>query len=472
MASVFRVDGRRLWLSSSRQMAALRRGLRLGVLAAALVGGWPAASWAEPAAPAAGGTEAAVRVVTLDEALRVSARQQPLVRQAQATSEAAAGRTDQARAPALPQVNMTVLYQRTTANFAPRPGQNVGLTAPSPSLTNTYNYFNFALTGSQLLFDFGQSHERWRASEAQADAYRAQERTTLTQVQTSVRKAYFSARGGKALVRVAEETLANQRKHLEQIQAFVASGVRPEIDLAQARTDVANARVQIISAQNAFEIAKAQLAQAMGLGAEIEIDVAEDDMPPVEDEDAPVDRLVRKAKAARPELAALERQRRAQELTARAIRGAYGPSLSAVASATAGGVAIDNLGPNWAVGAQLVWPIFQGGVTTAQAREADANVSVAQAQSEVTALQIGFEVRQAWLSVRAAKASIGAANEALLNARDRLRLAEGRYQTGVGSIIELGDAQLALSSAAAQVVQSELTLASARAQLLGAVGQQ
>ena len=74
--------------------------------------------------------------------------------------------------------------------------------------------------------------------------------------------------------------------------------------------------------------------------------------------------------------------------------------------------------------------------------------------------------------VRAAKESIGATQEALVNARERLRLAEQRYEVGVGSAIELGDAQLALAQAAAQAVQADDRLATARAQLLRALGRQ
>jgi outer membrane protein len=79
-------------------------------------------------------------------------------------------------------------------------------------------------------------------------------------------------------------------------------------------------------------------------------------------------------------------------------------------------------------------------------------------------------VEQARLAVRASKAGLAAATDALANARERLRLAEGRYQTGVGSIIELGDAQLAATNAGGQRVRAEYDLATARAQLLEALG--
>jgi outer membrane protein len=81
-----------------------------------------------------------------------------------------------------------------------------------------------------------------------------------------------------------------------------------------------------------------------------------------------------------------------------------------------------------------------------------------------------LQVEQVRLAVAAAKASQVGAREALSNAQARLRLAEGRYQTGVGNIIELSDAQVALTAASTQVVAADFQLATARAQLIQALG--
>jgi outer membrane protein len=124
----------------------------------------------------------------------------------------------------------------------------------------------------------------------------------------------------------------------------------------------------------------------------------------------------------------------------------------------------------WTVGAQLVWPFFQGGITAGQVHTAQANYDYVDAQLEASRLAVRVQVQQAVLTVRAAKAQIDAANEALVNAREQLRLAEGRYQAGVGSIIELGDSQVTATNAAAQVVQADFNLSTARAQLLSALG--
>ncbi|HEX4477487.1 MAG TPA: TolC family protein, partial [Polyangiaceae bacterium] len=98
------------------------------------------------------------------------------------------------------------------------------------------------------------------------------------------------------------------------------------------------------------------------------------------------------------------------------------------------------------------------------------NLDAAGAQIAQEELAVRLEVEQGLLDVQSAKVVISAAREALTNAKEQLRLAEGRYESGVGSIIELGDAQVAAANAAAQDVQAEYSLASARAELLSALG--
>ena len=91
-------------------------------------------------------------------------------------------------------------------------------------------------------------------------------------------------------------------------------------------------------------------------------------------------------------------------------------------------------------------------------------------QAAALRLQVELDVEQARLGVQAAKATITAAEEALVNARDQLSLAEARYKQGLGSVIELDDAQVAYTTAAAQSVQARFGLAAARAQLRAALG--
>ena len=226
----------------------------------------------------------------------------------------------------------------------------------------------------------------------------------------------------------------------------------------------------MINAENTYETSKVTLNAAMGVIGPTDYDVTDEGLAPVQGEDSEVDPLLAEANKSRPEVASLEQLVHADELTVRAAQGNYWPALSATAGFTQGGSSLANLGWNANVGLALSWGIYQGGLTRAQVAEAEANVANEVAQLDLLRQQLRSDVDAARLAVRAAKASLSATQEALANAKERLRLAEQRYAVGVGSAIELGDAQVALTQAAAQAVQADDKLATARAQLLRALG--
>jgi len=421
------------------------------------------------------------RTVTLAEAERAAEAQRPLVRIATANSAAGAARTEQARAPALPQVKVEGEYDRTTGNRRQRPGRTTTVTND----WTFYNWFEGQVTATQLVWDFGKTLNQWRAADMRAVALADTERAARLEAIGSVRAAYFRARAAKSLIAVAQQTLANQERHLVQIGGFVQAGTKPEIDLAQARAGRANARVGVIRAENDFTVARAQLNQAMGVAADTDYDVADDTFPAVPGETGAVGPLIDEAIRARPDVAALDRQVQAQELAARAARGGYWPTINLVGAARDEGQSleqthtVDNFGQAivqggmaWNVwgGVQLHWPLFQGLLTRGQVREADAQAVAARAERDGLVQEVWVAVQQAAAGVRAAQEALTAADEALTAARERLRLADGRYGSGVGSIIELADAELGAANAGAQRVAADYALATARAALVLALG--
>jgi outer membrane protein len=440
--------------------------LSLALALAAAPGPTPA-----PAAAPAPTPAPAIRVLTLDEAVRTARERQPQLLVARSSTVASEARGDEARAPLLPQIGASAQVQRTggpARSFTSTTGTGTGATGRTIGPTE----YIAGLSASQLIWDFGATTGRLKAARQSTEAQRASERFTGTQVLLNVRSAFFNARANKDLVGVARDNLTNQDAHLRQIEGFVRLGTRPEIDLAQARTDRANAEVQLIQTENGYATTRAQLNQAMGLDGPADFDVSDETLPAVDGEDATLDALVAEALGHRPDVTAAERTIASNESTASAVRSQYLPSLGVSGNVNEIGTAIDQTSLAWTATATLTWSLFQGGLTRAQAREADANLAGARAQATAVRQQVVVDVEQARLAVRAAKASLGAAGEALTNARERLRLAEGRYQAGVGSVIELGDAQVALTTAAAQRVQAEYNLATSRAQLLRALGRE
>jgi outer membrane protein len=438
------------------------------LFAAALLSAGRAAAQASPAppAPAAPQPAAEPRVLGLDEALRIGLARQPQLRQAQATTEAARARVDQAFAPLLPQVSGDATFDRTSdsggAAFVP----GVGVVGTSA----TRDRYAASLNARLLVWDFGQTSGRWRAAQALAEGQGQTERATRADVALGIRTTYFDAVAAKALVAVARDTLANTERHLEQVRAFVEVGTRPPIDLAQERTNVANARVQLIQGENTYATARVRLEQAIGATDLGPWEIEDASLPAVAGEEGGTEPLLQEAIASRPELAALSQQLRGQQLTERSLRGGYWPSVGVSGGVSESGTAIDETSGVWNASVTLSWPLFEGGATRAQVREAKANATAIDAQLEQLRQAVRLEVEQARLGVRAARATLGAAEEAAQAAREQLALAEGRYQTGVGSILELSDAQVGLTTALGQRVQAEFQLAAARSQLLRALG--
>jgi len=232
-------------------------------------------------------------------------------------------------------------------------------------------------------------------------------------------------------------------------------------------------------------VARAQLNQAMGIAADTDYDVGDDTLPAVPGETGPVGTLIDEAIRARPDVAALDHQVQARDLAARSARGGYWPTLNLVGAARDEGQSLeqthtsDNFGQPvtlggmaWNVwgGVQLRWPLFQGLLTRGQVREADAQAVAARAERDGLVQEVWVAVQEAAASVRAAQEALIAADEALTAGRERLRLADGRYASGVGSIIELADAELGAANTGAQRVAAEYALATARAALVLALG--
>ncbi len=411
---------------------------------------------------------APTRVLRLEEAEALARRHQPQLLQAAANVEIARAREVQARAPLLPQINATSLFLISKGTYA-----RVGNSAAVPLSSGTDNgplmVLSFGANVTQTLWDFG-AIERYRASSRLVEAQRATARANWLTVLLTVRRAYFNAQAQHALVGVADETLADQTRHLEQIEEFVKAGLRTGIDLAQTRTAVANAQLQLINARANAQVARATLAQAIGAPDLENVRVADEQLAPLPEENDALDSLVELAFMQRPELDSLRKQADAQAQTILAARAGWVPSLSASGSFAEAGQTPTKLGPNWSASANLSWNLLAGGMTVGQTDEALATARSIQAQFEQVRLQARADVEIARAQLHAQLGAITAAQSALEAARAQRELAEGRYKEGVGSILELTDAEVQVTTAGVQLVQARLNVSTARAQLAAALG--
>ncbi|MBM4781852.1 MAG: TolC family protein [Archangiaceae bacterium] len=410
--------------------------------------------------------------LSLDAALSKAMEQVPALKAARSQELAAQARARESFAPLLPQVSLGLQYSRSTANFVARPGAvPTSLSGASNLSLDSFDFFSGNVSAQILVWDFFSTWNRHQAAKRSAEGQAAQTKGLELTTALNVRTAYFSVKAQEELVAVTKAALDNTQAHLTQIQAFVAAGARPEIDLAQARAEVANAKLAHLNAKNAVALARARLAQSMGVK---QVPDSLTDGPPgaLDAEDATLEALVTEGVKARPEAAQLEAAVQSQELSLAAVKGTYWPTLSAQLSTNAQARQLSAIVPNVSGQLSLSWQLYQGGLTQAQQAESEATLAATKAQVETLEQQVRLDVEQAQLDVHAAREGLDVAAEAKTASGERLRLAEGRYQAGAGSIIELSDAQVAFTQAGAQVAQAGFTLAAARARLLAALGRE
>jgi outer membrane protein len=420
---------------------------------------------------------AAARLLTLDEALRTAQANQPQLAAAHAQARAAAERAAAARAGYRPRLDAQAQYQRSTGNFILAPLMvNTPLTKGGYHARNelgfgdTLDYYVFGLTATQLISDFGKTTGAMAQADAAAEASRADAAAATLTVALNVRVAYYGALAAKELVAVGEDTVRNQTRHVEQIRHFVAVGARTRFDLSSAELNLANAELVVVRARNALALAKVRLNTAMGVDESTDFDVVAPPAAPTGEETERAGALAQTALHDRPEIWRADAQLRLQDAARRTARAGYLPSLSLLGNLSYGKVGGYGGSADWYVGVGLSWNLFNGFLTRHQVREAEANLAAATAQRESLRQTIRADVEEQLLAITEAQRREEVAARAEATARERLQLAEDRYRTGAGDVLDLDDAQVGYAGAQAQRVQARYDLAVARARLARAVG--
>ncbi|MBL9004378.1 MAG: TolC family protein [Myxococcales bacterium] len=442
--------------------------------------------------------------LSLAEAVATALKQNPSVRAALSGAQAAQARVGLARSPWLPQLNANAQVRADSS-------YQTGVTAGAEAV-NTLRYSG-GLQLSQLVYDFGRTSARIAGAEAGTLAAIADSETTRSQVALRAIASFYSVLQAEALRDVSRRTLEQQQQRRLQSESFFRIGTRPEIDVLIARTAVANAELALVQADNAVWIARTQLLEALGIQSDPEPGATQERAapsgvqpadeawlsrplqaaasPPLPQEavDPQVDTLLDGALQNRPDYQAQRERVRQAEATVRALRGDYLPQLSlglnGQLSGSIGGLTVGTVGgtsrldvptagqPGFAVtgSLSLSWPILSGLSTVYGLREAHANLLAARATLDALRLSLRSQLLSALYQLRAAVRSVQAARALSAQADRQLEMARGRYQAGVGSAIELGDAAVTAASAQGQRVQAEYALYSARATLLWHIGQ-
>jgi outer membrane protein len=402
----------------------------------------------------------AEQTLTLPRAIEIAKQQQPSIRVNRANIESSLARVDQARVAQRPQVSLSA----TVAASSSQP--------PTGGFFDPQLRTGLGANANWRIFDFGQTRANIRAAEASAQAVAATVGTTTLDIESSVSIAFLEAIARQRLIAVFEATVKSEELHLDQARRFVAAQAKDPIEVVQAQARAANARSSLAQAQSSAAVALANLRSAIGWVDPQVTFVVDQSWPSVPTEDpAGLVALVETARKRRPEIAQLDLQIVAAEASVTAARAQRRPVLSAQANTGYDpGSGSWDAEPTWNAGLTLSWDLYDGGRSAADVRAARAGVAGAIAQRDQLLVSLNSQLDAARAQIISNRANVTASTEAVEAARAQLKLADARYAQGLGSQIELADAQTAVTTAEGNLITAEWQLADAWAQLRRALG--
>lgn len=300
------------------------------------------------------------------------------------------------------------------------------------------------LTVSQLITDFGRTHNLVLSAKSNAKAQLENERATELDITLTVDQSFYEALTAQAVYKVAQQTVAQRQATVDQVGALTKAKIRSDLDLSFANVQNSQAKLLLLDAQNNEQAAMAALNNVLGSEQDQQYTLVDETSgtpaPAPDDPEA----MVKAAITARPDLAAMNDQYLSAKQYATAQRDLWMPTISALAVGGGAPVRDDLIESSWylGAGANVSIPVFNGFLYNADAKEARYRAEAAQENVRNLRDMIAREVRTAVLNAQTAYQRISVTQELLDQANFALDLATARYKIGLSGIVDLTEAQL------------------------------
>ena len=289
------------------------------------------------------------------------------------------------------------------------------------------------------------------------------------QIKLDATSAYFGVLQARNMVKVNQESVASLAEHLKNVQAQFSVGTVAKSDVLRSEVELANAQQTLTKGQNAYDLAVAQLNNVVGLPLETELIIKEElQYNPY---GMSLEDSIRFGLQNRPDTAQADAGIKVAQESVKVAKSGYGPTI-----AVSGGVGRsgwDSPGTDmksWSASLSATWNLFDTGVTRAQVKQADAAVDKANYTAQQTRDSVQLEIRQNYLSMQEAEKRIGTSQVAVSKAEEDFKIAQVRYSAGVGTNLDVIDAQVALTQARTNYVQALYDYNTNKAKLEKAMG--
>ena len=302
---------------------------------------------------------------------------------------------------------------------------------------------------TQLITDFGRTYNLISSAKYAEKAENQNAVATKEQILLAVDRAFYNALQAQALLTVAQKTVKQRQTVADQVGALYKSKLKSELDFSFANVNLAEAQLLLLDAENNESATQATLSMVLGYSTLQTFRLVEETGPMAAPPPA-VDPLIAEAFSMRPEILSLQFQYQSAKQFQSAERDLLFPTIQAVGAVGFTPVGNPAVAPNasalnngyGAVGANLGIPLFNGFQYFARAKEASLKTRATDERLRDMRDLIARDVRTTWLNANTAYQRLSVTQQLLDQAKLALDLAQARYNLGLGSIVELSQAQL------------------------------
>jgi len=393
--------------------------------------------------------------LSLEDSIMMALQNNPAIKMAAADREKAEWGIQEAKGAKMPSVSLTHTDARSksvianTSSINDRFSNNIALNLP-------------LYTGGKVEAGIEQAKINFKVNDLDLDR-------TKQQIKLDATTGYFNILQAINVLKVSQESVDMMMAHLSNVQAQYGVGVVAKSDVLRSEVELADYQQKQIIAENGYELAVSNLNNVIGLPLDTVVKI-KDELKHAKYESSLAE-SIQYAMTHRPEAIQADYAIDAAKEGVKAARSGRLPSVMA----SAGTGWYDKTFPgsdnnSWSVGLTASWNAFDSGVTTAKVKQADTAVTKAAEQSKQVKDGIQLEVRQAYLNMNEAEKRIDTTQVAVAKAEEDFKISGVRYSAGVGTNIDVIDAQVALTQAKNNYIQAMYDYNTNKANLDKAMG--
>jgi outer membrane protein len=413
----------------------------------------------------------------LEESIQQAFKESSTLRAAQEAIQGAEFKKRQAQAGFLPKLGTQYSYAHSDKTpFVKMPAQQFGLVlVPATTTTvGTQDNYTFHVTLEQPIFTGLALTRTYELAELGLDVSRIKFATEKVTLAYKVKEAYWNILKAQKIRMVAEQAVLQIADHVRVAQDFYNVGLIPLNDLLKSEVQLADARQNLIKAENSLLLAKANFNTLLKLP--IEKDTEIQDILNYQSYLNSWEDCCQEAFNKRPEIKEIETQIEIARKNIQLAQSDYFPQVVLqgryVKQGDTPGVSGSPYAyaDNWDVLAVMRWNIWEWGRTHYLEQERIQQ----REQVKETLIQIKdlirLEVKEAYLSLRESEKNIKVAQKSIQQAEENFRISQVRYREQVTSSLEVLDAQTLLTQAKNNMYQALYAYNLAHSRLLRAMG--